>query len=66
MSPQFVPKGPVDNKKSLVYIMAWRRLGNKAISEPMMVLREHRNLNLVVHLNIQVTMESIDFINGKG
>ena len=33
----FVPKGPIDNIPALVQIMAWRRPGDKPLSEPMMV-----------------------------
>ena len=32
-----VPKGPIDNIPALVQIMAWRRPGDKPLSEPMMV-----------------------------
>ena len=32
-----VPKGPVNNIPALVQIMAWRRPGDKPLSEPMMV-----------------------------
>ena len=32
-----VPKGPINNNPSLVQIMAWRRSGDKPLSEPMMV-----------------------------
>ena len=31
----FVPKGPISNFPTLVQIMAWRRLGDKPLSEPM-------------------------------
>ena len=31
-----VPKGPINNIPSLVQIMAWRRPGDKSLSEPMM------------------------------
>ena len=31
-----VPKGPIDNIPALVQIMAWRRPGDKPLSEPMM------------------------------
>ena len=31
----FFPKGPLDNNPALVYIMAWRRIGDKTLSEPM-------------------------------
>ena len=37
MSLKFVPKGPVDNIPALVQIMAWRRPGDKPLSEPTMV-----------------------------
>ena len=34
---KFVPKGPINNVPALVQIMAWRRPGDKSLSEPMMV-----------------------------
>ena len=34
---KFVPKGPINNIPSLVQVMAWRRPGDKPLSEPMMV-----------------------------
>ena len=37
ISLKFVPKGPINNCPSLVQIMAWRRPGDKPLSEPMMV-----------------------------
>ena len=36
-SLKFVPKGPINNIPALVQIMAWRRSGDKPLSEPMMV-----------------------------
>ena len=36
-SLSFVPKGPIDNKSSLVQEMAWRRTGDKPLSESMVV-----------------------------
>ena len=33
---KFVPKGPINNSPALVQIMAWRRPGDKPLSEPMM------------------------------
>ena len=36
ISLKFVPKVPIDNNPSLVQIMAWRRGGDKPLSEPMM------------------------------
>ena len=37
MSLKFVPRGPINNISALVQIMAWRRPGDKPLSEPMMV-----------------------------
>ena len=36
ISLKFVPKNPVNNIPSLFQIMAWRRQGDKPLSEPMM------------------------------
>ena len=36
-SLKFVPKGPINDNPALVQIMAWRRSGDKPLSEPMMV-----------------------------
>ena len=33
----FVPKDPINNIQALVQIMAWRRPGDKPLSEPMMI-----------------------------
>ena len=37
ISLKFVPKGPINNIPTLVQIMAWRRSGDKPLSEQMMV-----------------------------
>ena len=37
ISLKFVPKGSINNISALVQIMAWRRPGDKPLSEPMMV-----------------------------
>ena len=37
ISLKFVPKGPINNNPALVQVMAWRRPGDKPLSEPMMV-----------------------------
>ena len=37
ISLKFVPKGPINNNPALVQIMAWRRPGDKPLSEPMLV-----------------------------
>ena len=39
----FVPKGPINNIPALIQMMAWRRIGGKPLSEPMMV-------NLLMHI----------------
>ena len=36
ISLKFVPKGSIDNKPALVQVMAWRRIGDKPLSEPML------------------------------
>ena len=36
ISLKFVPRSPIDNKPALVQIMAWRRPGDKPLSEPML------------------------------
>ena len=35
---KYARKGPIDNYPELVQIMAWRRSGDKPLSEPMMVI----------------------------
>ena len=37
ISLKFVPRGPISNIPALVQIMAWRRPGDKPLSEPMTV-----------------------------
>ena len=37
ISLKFVTKGPINNIPALVQIMAWRRPGDKPLSEPMLV-----------------------------
>ena len=37
ISLKFVPKGPINNIPALVQIKAWRRPGDKPLSDPMMV-----------------------------
>ena len=37
ISLKFVPNGPINNITALVKIMAWRRPGDKPLSEPMMI-----------------------------
>ena len=36
ISREFAPKGPIDNDPTLVQLMAWRWIGDKPLSEPML------------------------------
>ena len=59
ISPKFVPLGPINKILALVQIMAWRRLGDKPLSEPMMFrLPTHicvtRPQWVNVHINLTV------------
>ena len=36
ISLKFVPKGPNENKSALVQVMAWRRIGDKPLPEPIL------------------------------
>ena len=57
ISLKFVPKGPVYNIQALVQIMAWRRPGDKPLSEPMMVsLPTHICVTRPQWVNIIITM----------
>ena len=38
ISLTFVPRGPINNIPALVQIMAWRRPGDKPLSEPIMIV----------------------------
>ena len=38
MSLKYVRKGPIDNTWAMVHVMAWRRTGDKPLSEPMLFL----------------------------
>ena len=54
---KFVPKGPINNISTLVQTMAWRRSGDKPLSEPML-------LSLLMHIRItrpQWVKESYNF-----
>ena len=56
ISLKFVPKSPIKTIPALVQIMAWRRPGDKPLSEPMMV-------NLLTHICVTRPqwVESISF-----
>ena len=36
ISLKFVPMDPIDNRPALVQVMAWSRIGDKQLSEPML------------------------------
>ena len=40
-----VPKGSIYNKSVVVHVMAWRRIGDKPSSEPMMAYSSYIGLN---------------------
>ena len=37
ISMKFIPRGLIDNKQALVPVMAWRRTGDKPLSEPILI-----------------------------
>ena len=37
ISLKFVPRSTINNKPTLVWVMAWRRTGDKPLSEPMLI-----------------------------
>ena len=54
ISLKFVPRGPMNNIPTLVQVMAWRRPGDKPLSEPMMVrLLTHICLTRPLWVNIE-------------
>ena len=60
ISLKFVPKGPINNIPALVQIMAWRRPGDKPLSEPMMV-------SLLTHICVtRPQWVNIQYITGIG
>ena len=46
ISMKFVPKRPINNIPALVRIMAWHQLGNKPLSEPMVVRLQNAYMSL--------------------
>ena len=36
ISLKFVPKGPIDNKSALVWVMVWHWTGDEPLSEPVL------------------------------
>ena len=49
ISLKYVPKGPINNIPALVQIMAWRRTGDKPLSEPMWLI--YRRIYAPLDLN---------------
>ena len=67
-SLKFVPKGPINNIPALVQIMAWRRRGDKPLSEPMIVsLSTHIcvtrpqwvKLQLMIKMRVYMWLETV-------
>ena len=56
ISLKFVPKVPINNIPALVQIMAWRRPGDKPLSEPIMV-------SLLMHIRVTQPQWVNTFIN---
>ena len=60
ISLKFVPKVPINNIPTLVQIMAWRRPGDKPLSEPMMVgLPTHIGVTRLQCINILSPAENV-------
>ena len=55
ISLKFVPKGPINNIPALVERMAWRRSGDKPLSEPMMV-------SLLTHICVTHCVYKLQFM----
>ena len=55
ISLKFVPRGPINNIPTLVQVMAWRRPGDKPLSEPMMV-----------RLPMHICITRAQWVNKKG
>ena len=66
ISLKFVPKGPINNIPALVPIMAWRRPGDKILSEPMMVsLPTHICVTRPQWIDVICVAESTNFWKQK-
>ena len=65
ISLNFVPMGPINNIPALVQIMAWRRPGDKPLSEPMMV-KSLTHINVTrpqwVNTNVSVVKTIVDWL----
>ena len=67
ISLKFVPRGPINNIPTLVQVMAWRRSGDKPLSEPMMVrLPTHICVTRPQWVNIAyVRLVGLNVLQGK-
>ena len=64
ISLKFVPKGQINDAPSLVQIMAWRRPGDKPLSEPVMVsLPTHICVTRLQWVNIWLFTELLQHIS---
>ena len=59
ISLKFVPKGPINNIPALVQIMAWRRPGDKPLTEPMLEKKQGIK-NCRVHTNCPKTSDKLE------
>ena len=58
ISLKFIPKGPINNIPALVQTMAWRRSGDKPLSQPMMVnLPTHICVTQPQWVNLKMDMD---------
>ena len=53
ISLKFVPRGPINNIPTLVQIMAWRRAGDKPLSEPM-------KISLPMHIYASLSLNELN------
>ena len=57
---KFIPKGPINNIPSLAQIMAWRRSGDKPLSEPMLIILP-TNIEYMRHL-ASMSFNNVDIL----
>ena len=64
ISLKVVPKGPINNIAALIQVMAWRRSGDKPLSEPMMVrLPTHISFTRPQRVNtLEQVSDTVDFV----
>ena len=70
ISLKFVPKGPMNSMPALVQIIAWRRSGDKPLSELMMVsLPTHicvtrpQWVNILFYSNLNISTDSLKYFD---